>query len=96
MPCTGKVWSKENSHRNAGEKVSYITTLENAISAEVHFSADPISKQFYHWVGINPIKKRLGADCGSNSNKLKKAGKTTKPFRYDLNQIPYDYIVEVT
>lgn len=37
MPCTGKVWSKENPHRNAGEKVSYITTLENAISAEVHF-----------------------------------------------------------
>ena len=27
--------------------------------------------------------------------KLKKAGKTTRPFRYDLNQIPYDYIVEV-
>ena len=27
--------------------------------------------------------------------KLKKVGKTTKPFRYDLNQIPYDYIVEV-
>ena len=31
-----------------------------------------------------------------NSNKLEKAGKTTKPFRYDLNQIPYDYTVEVT
>ena len=29
-----------------------------------------------------------------NSN-LKKAGKTTRPFRYDLNQIPYDYILEV-
>ena len=28
--------------------------------------------------------------------KLKTVGKTTKPFRYDLNQIPYDYIVEVT
>ena len=28
--------------------------------------------------------------------KLKKVGKTTKPFRYDLNQIPYDYTVEVT
>ena len=28
--------------------------------------------------------------------KLKKVGKTTRPFRYDLNQIPYDYIVEVT
>ena len=31
----------------------------------------------------------------SNSD-LKKEGKTTKPFRYDLNQIPYDYTVEVT
>ena len=30
-----------------------------------------------------------------NSLKLKKVGKTTRPFRYDLNQIPYDYIVEV-
>ena len=27
---------------------------------------------------------------------MKKAGKTTRPFRYDLNQIPYDYTVEVT
>ena len=47
--------------------------------------------------------KRLGADCGSDHElliakfrlKLKKVGKTTKPFRYDLNQIPYDYTVEV-
>ena len=30
-----------------------------------------------------------------NSDLLKKVGKTTRPFRYDLNQIPYDYIVEV-
>ena len=29
-------------------------------------------------------------------HKLKKVGKTTRPFRYDLNQIPYDYTVEVT
>ena len=43
------------------------------------------------------------ADCGSDHEllitkfrfKLKKAGKTTRPFRYDLNQIPYDYTVEV-
>ena len=48
-------------------------------------------------------KKRLGADCGSNHEliakfrlKLKKVGKITRPFRYDLNQIPYDYTVEVT
>ena len=49
-------------------------------------------------------KKRLGDDCSSDHElliakfrlKLKKVGKTTRPFRYDLNQIPYDYIVEVT
>ena len=48
-------------------------------------------------------KTRLGADCGSDNElliakfrlKLKKVGKTTRPFRYDLNQIPYDYTVEV-
>ena len=47
---------------------------------------------------------RPGADCGLDHEllianfklKLKKVGKTTKPFRYDLNQIPYDYTVEVT
>ena len=49
-------------------------------------------------------KTRLGADCGSDHEliiakfrpKLKKVGKTTRLFRYDLNQIPYDYTVEVT
>ena len=49
-------------------------------------------------------KTRPGADCGSEHElliakfrcKLKKVGKTTRPFRYDLNQIPYDYTVEVT
>ena len=49
-------------------------------------------------------KKRLGADCGSDHElliakfrlKLKKVGKTTRPFRYDLNQISYNYTVEVT
>ena len=48
-------------------------------------------------------KTRLGADCGSEHElliakfrlKLKKVGKTTRLFRYDLNQIPYDYTVEV-
>ena len=45
-------------------------------------------------------KNRPGTDCGSDHElliakfrlKLKKVGKTTRPFRYDLNQIPYDYI----
>ena len=52
---------------------------------------------------IQSAKRRLGADCGSDHElliakfrlKLKKVGKTTRPFRYDLNQIPYDYRVEV-
>ena len=49
-------------------------------------------------------KTRLGADCGSDHElliakfrlKLKEVGKTTRPFRYDLNQISYNYTVEVT
>ena len=49
-------------------------------------------------------KTRSKADCGSDHQlltanfrlKLKKVGKTTGPLRYDLNQIPYDYTVEVT
>ena len=53
---------------------------------------------------MQSTKTRPGADCGSDHElpiakfrfKLKKVGKTTRPFRYDLNQIPYDYIVEVT
>ena len=53
---------------------------------------------------IQSAKTRLGADCGSDHElliakvrlKLKKVGKTTRPFRYDLNQIPYDYTAEVT
>ena len=48
-------------------------------------------------------KNKPGADCGSDHEpliakfrlKLKKVGKTTRPFRYDLNQIPYDYTVGV-
>ena len=44
-------------------------------------------------------KTRLGADCGSEHVKfrlkLKKVGKTTVSFRYDLNQIPYNYTVAV-
>ena len=48
-------------------------------------------------------KNKTGADCGSDHElliakfklKLKKLGKTTRSFSYDLNQIPYDYTVEV-
>ena len=52
---------------------------------------------------IQSAKTRPGADCGWDHElliakfrlKLKKVGKTTRPFRYNLNQIPYDYTVEV-
>ena len=52
---------------------------------------------------LQSAKTRSGADCGSDHElhiakfrlKLKEVGKTTRLFRYDLNQIPYDYSVEV-
>ena len=51
---------------------------------------------------IQSTKTRLGANCGSDHElfiakfrlKLKKVGKATRTFSYDLNQIPYDYTVE--
>ena len=55
-------------------------------------------------LSIQSAKTRLGADCGPDHElliakfrlKWKQIGKTIRPFRYDLNQIPYDYSVEVT
>ena len=54
-------------------------------------------------LSIQSAKTRSGADCGLDHEllakfrlKLKKVGKITRPFRYDLNQIPYTYTVEVT
>ena len=52
---------------------------------------------------MQSTSSRLGTDCGSDPElviakfrlKLKKAGKTDRPFKYDLNQIPYDYTAEV-
>ena len=53
---------------------------------------------------LQSAKTRLGADCVSDHElliakfrlKMKKVGETTRPFRYDPNQIPYSYTVEVT
>ena len=52
---------------------------------------------------IQSAKTTSGPDCGSDHElliakfrlKLKKVGKTSRPFRYDLNQIPYDYTVDL-
>ena len=85
-------------------------TIESDILFNRYFS-DSCHKKFnsafpvfqYKGASIQSAKIRPGADCGSDHElliakfrlKLKKVGKTTRPFRYDLNQIPYDYIVEV-
>ena len=62
-------------------------------------------KKLQRWRScIQSSKTRPGDNCGSDHAliivkfrlKLKKVGKTTRPLRYDLNQIPYDYTVEVT
>ena len=53
---------------------------------------------------MQSAKTRLAAGCGSGHElliakfrlKLKKVGKTTRPFRYHINQIPYNHTVEVT
>ena len=55
-------------------------------------------------ISIQSAKTRPGADCGLDHKlliakfrlKLKKVGKTTRPFRYDLNHTPYNYTVEVS
>ena len=65
----------------------------------------PKMEKLYTVKKQNKMKKtRLGADCGSDRElliakfrlKLKKVGKTSRPLSYDLNKIPYDYIVELT
>ena len=64
----------------------------------------PTSNAEKQWrSSIQSSKTRPGADCGSDHElfiakfrlKLKKVGKTTRLFRYDLNQIPYDYTVKM-
>ena len=81
------------------------TTQERTLHMDITRWSTPKSDWLY---SLQPKMEklyitRLGTDCGSNHElltgkfwlKLKKLDKTTKPFRYDLNQIPCDYTVEV-
>ena len=84
------------------------TTQENTLHVDITRWSTPKSDWLY---SLQPkmeklytvCKNRLGANCGSDHElliakfrlKLKRVGKTTRPFRHDLNQIPYDYTVEV-
>ena len=85
------------------------TTQEKTLHMDITRWSIPKSDWLYslqqRWrSSVQSAKTRLGADCGSDHElltakfrlKLKKVGKTTVPFRYDLNKIPYDYTVEVT
>ena len=73
------------------------------LKRQVRWSGIPISFRQRWRSSLQSAKTRLGADCGSDHElltakfrlKLKKVGKTTGPFRYDINQIPYDYTVKV-
>ena len=80
--------SPDGQHRNQIDSILYSQRWRSSIQSEK-------KKQ---------QQQQLGADCGSDHEpliakfrlKLKKVGKTTRPFRYDINQIPYNYTVEVT
>ena len=89
-------------------KHSFPTIQEMTLHMNITRWSIPISDYVlcsWRWrSSIQSAKLRPGADCGSDQKrlitkfrlKLKKIRKTTRPSRYDLNQIPYDYTVEVT
>ena len=76
---------------------------ELAMDTEAWHAAVPGVTKSWTQLSNWTTKTRLEADYGSDHElliakfkpKLKKVGETTKPFRYELNQIPYDYTVEV-
>ena len=86
--------------------VSYLFTFSYCSWGSKGKNTEVVCHSLLQWTTFceNPDKTRLGANCGSDHElliakvrlKLKKVGKTTRPFRYDLNQTPYDYTVEVT
>ena len=85
----------------------HATTQEKTLHMDITRWSTPKSDCLYslrqRWRNsIQSAKTRLGANCGSDHEliaksrlKLKKVDKTTRPFRYDLNQIHYDYTVVV-
>ena len=81
------------------------TTLHTDITRQLILKSDCLySLQSKREKLYTVSKIRPGADCGSDHQfltgkfrlHLKKVGNTTRPFRYDLNQIPYDYTMEAT
>ena len=98
LPREGTVHSKHPLPITQ-EKILYMDiTKWSTAKSDWLYSLQPKKRS-----SIQLVKTRPGADCGSDHElfiakfrlKLKKVGKTTGPFRYDLNQIPYDYTAEV-
>jgi len=94
-------WSQQTPFsNNTRERGLYIRTLPNG---EYRNQIDYILCSLRWRSCKQSAKTRPRADCGSDHQlfiakfrlKLKKAGETTRPVRYDLNQIPYEYAVEV-
>ena len=97
---TGLEWKRRKSRNTWGNRQIWHMDIIRWSTPK----SDWLSSLQPRWrSSIQSAKTRLGADCGLDHEiliakfrlKLKKVGKTTRPFRYDLNQIPYDYTAEV-
>ena len=99
-------WSRAKTNRvlpreHTGHSKHPLTTTQD--STHGHHQSDWLYSLQLWRISIKSAKTRPGTDCSSDCGlliakfrlKMKKLGKTTRPFRYDLNQIPYDYTVEV-
>ena len=79
-------------------------TLHMDITRQSILKSDWLHSLQPRWRSIQSAKTRPGSDCGSDHElliakfrlKLKTVGKSARPFRYDLNQIPYVYTVDLT
>ena len=78
-------------------------SANEALAKFLHYKVNTTFPSFPYWALLEASWYKGWGGCGSDHEliakfrlKLKKVWKTTRPFRYDLNQIPYDYTVEVT
>ena len=100
-----RVWPREHTgHSKHPLPTTQEKTLHMDITRWSTLKSDDYILCSQRWrSSIQSAKTRPGVDCGSDHEfliaksilKLKNVGKTTRAFRYDLNQIPYDYTVEV-
>ena len=101
-----RVWPREHTgHSKHPLPTTQEKTLHMDITRWSTLKSDDYILCSQRWrSSIQSAKTRPGVDCGSDQEfliakfrlKLKKVGKTTRPFRYDLNQIPYDYTMLIT